>query len=107
MLVNDPASRAPRATQDVDLAIQIATRIDYYEIEDLLRGRGFHNAVLGPICRFVRPPLILDVIPSDPDILGFSNSWYPAAIGTAERKSLPNKTTINLITAACFLATKL
>jgi hypothetical protein len=61
----------------------------------------------GPICRFKHGVIILDVMPTDPAILGFSNSWYPASIRTAQRHTLENGITINLITPACFLAAKM
>lgn len=46
-------------------------------------------------------------MPTDPEILGFTNRWYPTAVHTAQQKMLPNGITINLITPACFLATKI
>lgn len=81
--------------------------MDFYELEADLRDRGFVNVEEGPICRFSHPPLLLDVMPTNAAILGFTNRWYATAIGTASRTSLPSGATINLITPECFLATKL
>ena len=39
--------------------------------------------------------------------MGFSNRWYRLASQSAVQRTLDNGLTINLITAACFLATKM
>ncbi len=46
------------------------------------------------------------MMPTDPDILGFANRWYPLAVATAEDATLPSGMTIRLIAAPLFLATK-
>ena len=48
----------------------------------------------------------LDLMPSQPGILGFHNRWYPLAIETAAQITLPNGIDIRLITAPVFVATK-
>ncbi len=107
LLVTDLAARPVRATKDVDVAIELASRTASYELEEALRLRGFRNAIEGPICRFIHGPYVLDIMPTASEILGFTNRWYSLAIHTAERKTLSNEVTINLITPACFLATKM
>lgn len=107
LLVTEQGAKPPRPTKDVDVAIELTSRLGFYELEEALRAQGFQNAIEGPICRFKHGAIILDVMPTDPAILGFSNHWYPAAIRTAERYTLENGITINLITSACFLATKM
>ena len=32
-----------RATDDVDCVVEVATRTDYYKLEEKLRARGFHH----------------------------------------------------------------
>jgi hypothetical protein len=49
----------------------------------------------------------VDIMPTTPGILGFSNRWYPAAVAEAQRYQLPGGPNIRLISPACFLATKL
>ncbi|MEZ5594456.1 MAG: hypothetical protein R3F53_28730 [Gammaproteobacteria bacterium] len=51
--------------------------------------------------------LKVDFMPSDSDILGFSNRWYAQALKTAEDYLLSEHMTIRLVTPPCFLATKL
>ena len=49
----------------------------------------------------------LDVMPAREDVLGFSNRWYEVALRTALTVPLTNALAIRLVTAACFVATKL
>ena len=107
LLVTEEGSRRPRPTEDVDVAIELASRQDFYDLEDALRKCGFQNVIEGPICRFKHGVVVLDIMPTDPEILGFSNRWYKAAIRDAVRYTLENEFTINLISPACFLATKM
>lgn len=106
LLASDPGSRSPRPTEDVDVTIEIASRVEFSQLETVLRGRGLQNDMSGPVCRFRKDPLVLDVMPADPAVLGFSNSWYPVAIQTAQRYRFVSGQEINLISAPCFLATK-
>lgn len=59
-----------------------------------------------PICRWRYRELEVDLMPADPNILGFSNRWYPLALVTASDFRLPSGSEIRLITAPVFLGTK-
>jgi predicted nucleotidyltransferase len=59
------------------------------------------------ICRWLLDDLIVDIMPTRGEILGFSCEWYQLAFDTAQPISLPDGTSIRLVTPACFLATKL
>jgi hypothetical protein len=48
----------------------------------------------------------VDVMPTLKEILGFSNRWYPLALKTSRKTSLPSGMVIRLVTAPVFLATK-
>jgi hypothetical protein len=50
--------------------------------------------------------LILDLTPTDSAILGFGNRWYGLALRNSTRIRI-GETEIRLISASCFLATKL
>ena len=77
LLLTDPAAPAVRATMDVDVIVEVAGRVEYYKLEGELRERGFSQRAGAeePICRWHLGDLILDVMPTDPDVLGFSNRW--------------------------------
>jgi predicted nucleotidyltransferase len=99
-----------RATDDVDVICEVATRSEYYRLGSRLRERGLREAIDEPVvCRWGSrdPQLALDVMPTDPDILGFSNPWYDEAISTAEAVMLDSGTTIRAARPAPLVATKL
>jgi hypothetical protein len=50
---------------------------------------------------------MLDVMPLDASVLGFSNSWYPEALNTARPNELSTGLIVRAISAPYFLATKL
>ena len=95
-----------RYTEDVDLIIDVVGRIGWHQFEGQLRQRGFEDDQ-DMLCRMRLDSLKVDFMPSDGDILGFSNCWYARALGTAEEYPLSDDLTIRLITPPYFLATKL
>lgn len=109
LLITDPASPAVRPTRDVDVITIIESHADYYRLGEQLRRCGFKEdqSEGAPLCRWVAGGWILDVMPTDEQILGFSNRWYRLAALTAEPVSLDADITIRVITAPCFIATKL
>lgn len=61
------------------------------------------------LCRWrsADPQLVLDVMPTDPGILGFSNPWYEEAIATAETITLDSGADIRAAKPVALMATKL
>ncbi|HEY2864632.1 MAG TPA: hypothetical protein VGK37_13520 [Casimicrobiaceae bacterium] len=106
LLVTDAARPPVRATQDVDLIVEIGSLAEYYELADELRTVGFQEAG-DPMCRWRFGELLVDVMPTDEGILGFSNRWYVPALGEAAWCRLPSGQTIRLISAPLLVATKL
>ncbi len=49
----------------------------------------------------------MDVMPTDPSILGFSNIWYPGAIANAVDRELEPGFEIRVVTPPHFCATKI
>lgn len=109
LLVDDPAAAPVRATRDIDALLQVTSTAAYYQMADRLRARGFVESQTpdAPICRWQKNGLLLDVMPTEANVLGFSNRWYPAAFQSAAPLILSNGKTIRLITPPYFLATKL
>lgn len=58
------------------------------------------------ICRWTCDELILDVMPTNADILGFGNHWYAPALKNAERRTIDDYL-LRVINAPYFLATKI
>ena len=109
LLIDDPGAAPVRGTYDVDVIAEIGTYAEYAIFSERLRALGFQeDATEGaPLCRWKHGELILDVMPLDPAILGFSNRWYPEALEAAEEVQLPAGLTVRAITGPYFLGTKL
>ena len=86
LFITDPAMPEVRATQDVDVIVEVASRVQYYNLEEELRARGFKQDMSegAPLCRWLVDGIKVDVMPTQEDILGFSNYWYLPAIKNAE-----------------------
>jgi hypothetical protein len=109
LLVTDPLADPVRATRDVDAVVN-ASRTKFYRIEEAVAQRGFARDVTSEvICRWVHKDsgMLFDLMPVEPEVLGFSNRWYPYAVETAEPTDLGAGITIRLVSAVGFLATKL
>jgi hypothetical protein len=57
--------------------------------------------------RILQKGTILDVMPLDPKILGFSNLWYKPALDSAVVHELEADLRVRVVTAVYFCATKL
>lgn len=109
LLITDPAMPTIRSTEDVDLICRAVVLTDYHRVEMALRARGFVQDMRpdAPICRWRVGSVIVDVMPSLEQILGFANRWYPLALESARSTALPSGRLIRLISAPVFVATKL
>lgn len=108
--LTEPAAPPTRATYDVDVICEVATRVEYYRLGSRLRDRGLWEASDEQvICRWksADPELVLDVMPTSPDILGFSNPWYEEAISTAATVVLDSGAEIRVARPVPLIATKL
>lgn len=107
-LYADRPATESRPTEDVDILIEVAGRAGYAAIEEKLRSKGFTNDPGSKvICRYIINNVVVDVMPTDKDILGFSNRWYEQAFATAQQFSLDDGYDISIMLPEYFLATKL
>lgn len=109
LLITDKAAPDVRFTVDVDCIINVLTKHEYHSISEKLRNKGFKEMSFGnhPICRWDCDGILIDVMPIDKSVLGFSNRWYKDAQNNAFHQDLSNSKTIKVISAPYFLATKL
>lgn len=108
--LTEPGAPPARATEDVDVICEVTTRVEYHRLGSRLREQGLREASDEPvICRWksAEPPLVLDVMPTDPDILGFSNPWYEEAISTSATITLDSGAEIRAAMPPALVATKL
>jgi predicted nucleotidyltransferase len=109
LLITDEAASAPRITLDVDAIAEITSYAEYADFGNRLRALGFKEDTSegAPLCRWTHGRTILDVMPLDEKILGFSNRWYRAAMESSVRVRLSADLEIRAVTAPFFIATKL
>ncbi|HAL83844.1 MAG TPA: hypothetical protein DCO83_17700 [Mucilaginibacter sp.] len=104
---NPALSEEVRPTDDVDVVVELATYTGYAALDEKLRSLGFQNDVAsGVICRYKVQGIIVDVMPTHPEAIGFSNKWYPEGFENAIEYSLDAATTIKIFTLPYFIASK-
>src|SRR5579871_4282687 len=90
LLITDEAAGEPRPTLDVDAIAEITTYGEYATFGERLYALGFAEDTTegAPLCRWVNGNTILDVMPLDEKILGFSNRWYRSAMEASARQHI-------------------
>ncbi len=84
--LTDPAAGGVRPTKDVDAIVEVTSYPKFAALAERLRALGLAEDTTpgAPLCRWRRAEMIVDVMPTDASVLGFSNQWYPAAIETGQ-----------------------
>ncbi|MBI3565414.1 MAG: hypothetical protein HY079_09485 [Elusimicrobia bacterium] len=97
-----------RPTDDVDCVVEVVSRIDYHKIEARLRTLGFQHPMeeKAPICRWRYKDILVDVMPIEGKILGFSNRWYPEGFARSIRKALPDGQEVRVFDLPYLVASK-
>lgn len=113
LLVTDSGAPIVRSTDDIDLIVEVSSTVQYQtELRDRLLARGFRESAEDDVvCRWRLGRWIVDVMPTAPGVLGFSNPWYPHAMATSVTMELSpgaaGPLSIRVVSAPAFLATKL
>ena len=70
LYADNPAASEIRPTIDVDCVIEISSRLQFAQLEQNLRARGFKNDTSegAPIYRWIYKDIKVDVMPTDGDI---------------------------------------
>lgn len=107
-ITDDIVLEGVRATDDVDLIVDLAGFAAWANLQEKLREKGFAESQDDTvICRMRLGDLKVDFMPDDEDILGFSNRWYAKGIETAVTCKLTDALDIKRLTPELFIATKL
>lgn len=107
LYVTEPRFVKIRETLDVDCIVQVAHREEYEVFSKKLRAIGFsEDSESKVMCRFKKGDLILDAMPTDEKILGFSNPWYREGFDQSIKYELNNHK-INVFDLPYILATKI
>jgi hypothetical protein len=98
-----------RPTDDIDCVITgVFNRLEYNSLEEKLRQKGFLNDIeSGIICRWLFKNIVVDIMPCDESILGFSNKWYSIGFDSIIEFEISDTLKINLFSAPIFLVCKL
>ena len=90
-----------RATQDVDVIVEVASRMEYYRLEEELRRRGFKQDMSenAPVCRWLvdiitildgRPEIVSEIRSSSDDLKDFLSRTFRTLLANNEfRESIP------------------
>ncbi len=76
--ITDRGPHRMRPTDDVDVVVECRTRHAYHVFAQRLHALGFRpdQSRGAPVCRYrTTTGLVLDAMPLDGEILGFSNEW--------------------------------
>ncbi|HVC08699.1 MAG TPA: hypothetical protein VNH15_02020 [Elusimicrobiota bacterium] len=109
LYVKDIAAPKIRATDDVDCVVQMVTRRAYYELEERLRSLDFKQPLgkKAPMCRWEYRGIPVDVMPTEGEILNFTNRWYTDGYKHAEKALLPDRQEIAIFSLPYLLASKI
>lgn len=105
---DDPARGESRPTDDVDIVIELINRGSHVKLEEELRRIGFRNDIDSKvICRYKYHDIVVDIMPTDDKILGFTNIWYKEGIKNCTLFGLDSGRNIQIFSICYFLASKL
>jgi len=97
-----------RFTDDVDLVIELAGISAWQRLTERLAAKNFKITGEDEVnCRFRFNDVVVDVMPSDPAVLGYANRWFVEGLAKADKFTLPSGKIIQIFKPAYFIATKL
>jgi predicted nucleotidyltransferase len=107
-LYSDRAAAETRPTDDVDIVMELAKYTEYADVEEQLRKKGFINDIAsGVICRYIIKGVVVDVMPTGENVLGFKNKWYPDGFKYSIKHMIDEQVSVRIFTPAYFIASKL
>ena len=96
-----------RQTDDIDIVVELAHYGKYAALQENLLTGGFNpDSTSKVICRYKFKGIIVDIMPDNEAILGFSNQWYKDGIRHAQLFPLDDMT-IKIFPAPIYLASKI
>ncbi len=109
LYISDCPVDAVRPTDDVDCVANVVSRMDYYKLEERLRALGFRHPLgeRAPICRWEYRGLLIDVMPIEGTVLGFSNQWYREGFDRAIPARIPGGPEIRIFPLPYLIASKI
>ena len=108
LYTDNPEQADVRPTNDIDVLIEIGTYGGYTKILSRLSELNFQpDSESKVICRYKYQGLIVDIMPIDESVLGFSNKWYKEGFGNLQQYRIDERTEVNIFSPPYFIASKL
>lgn len=108
LYTDDPAAEEIRPTADIDMTINLANYVEWVQMQERLSELGFYPDPQGQsICSYKYQDIAIDIMPADDSSIGVSNIWYKPGFKYLQQIVLEDGTSINILPAPYFLATKL
>ena len=109
LYLNQSIAPEVRPTEDVDVVIEITSVAKYQRLSEKLIQLKFtpDQSIGAPICRWKYLGALIDIMPLDESILGFSNEYYKEGFEFREVYQLPDGLRIQILPVGWFLATKI
>jgi len=108
LLLDYPDLSPARATDDVDVIVEIVTTRRYSEVEAELRALKFDHDMSpkAPRCRWILEGITVDIMPVEGGPLGLNTVWFAEALASALERTF-GAVKLRLISPPAFLATKI
>ena len=108
LYVDRPEQADVRPTNDIDVLIEIGSYGEYVRIQEKLAAIGFNVDPEAKVtCRYKYQGLTVDVMPTDENVLGFSNKWYKEGFSNLKSYQIDDRTAVNIFSPPYFIASKL
>ena len=108
LYVDKPEQTDVRPTNDIDVLIEIGSYGDYVKIQEKLAAIGFNVDPEAKVtCRYKYQGLTVDVMPTDENVLGFSNKCYKEGFSNLTTYQIDERTIVNIFSPPYFIASKL
>ncbi len=107
LYIKDTNVMSVRPTKDVDCVVKATSRVEYEALSQKLRAKGFNEDMQSDVMgRFRSESLILDVMPTEKKILGYTNRWYEPGIKNSQTIDLDGTLKIRVFSIPYLVASK-
>lgn len=108
LYADKPEQTDVRPTNDIDVLIEIGSYGAYTKVQGKLASLGFNIDPESKVtCRYTYQGLIVDVMPTDEAVLGFSNKWYKEGFSNSSMYQIDERTAVQIFQPPYFIASKL
>lgn len=106
LYADDSSADEIRPTKDIDLTIRLKTYLSLTKMQERLTELKFFPDPFGvSVCSYKFEDILVDIMPSDTNVIGNTNRWYEVGIENSITHQLKD-VEIRIFPAPYFLATK-